>query len=177
MDKDGQGACILTGAEDEDPDDCTTHDHEEEDGPAEPVLYRTLLTSECLPKVDGSAEAWVQQSTVLTHQLMELMSNLYTLLKLEVPIVLEKSGVGLTLAAIGNIMQQVEGLGFEWMAHHNVTPLSLHTEAQRVARAQLAADPEMPEDIRTELEALVAAPEPSEDDQAAFVFPASGVVH
>lgn len=159
---------------------------DEEDGeqPDEPqdeqsgaVLYRTLITSECLPKAESSGEQWVQQSTVLTHSMMELMSNVYTMLRLEAPIVLEKSGVGLTLAALGNIMQQVEGLGFEWMGVHGVQPLSLHAEAQRVARAQIADDPDMPEDIRTELEALVAAPEPVEDDQSTFVFPTNGVVH
>lgn len=159
---------------------------DEEDGeqPDEPqdeqpgaVLYHTLITSECLPKPELSGDEWVQQSTVLTHSMMELLSNVYTMLRLEAPIVLEKSGVGLTLAAIGNIMQQVEALGFEWMAGHGVQPLSLHAEAQRVARAQIEADPNMPEGIREELEALIAAPEPDGEPAEVFVFPSNGVVH
>lgn len=140
---------------------------ESKEQPTPPTLFRTLLTPECYPRPHLDGAAWVQQQTVLSHLLIEQLSNLYTILSWEAPMVLERSAVGIILAAIGNTHQQVERLGFEWMAAHGVTPLDLHAEAVRVARAQIEADPDMPEEVKADLTALIESGELDETAESA----------
>jgi hypothetical protein len=110
---------------------------------------------------------------VLNHLLLEVLSNLHTIIQSEAPMLLDRSPAGMTLATICYVTQTMETLGLDWMLRHGVQPLDLGEEQRRIARAALA-DPDLPDDIRESLEEIMA-----EDGElpGEVVMPSSGQVH
>lgn len=123
---------------------------------AQPLLRRVLILSASYPTKDSSTEEFVQRTTVLIHQLIELAYNQYVVTMQEAPMVLQHTPIGMMLATFGHVLTLMEKAGLEWMGEQGYEPLDLALEAGRVAQHELDTTTGMPDEIRAELEETVA---------------------
>lgn len=139
-------------------DDENQPTEEQDDQPTGP-LFRTLITGECYAPLDADAPTYIRQSTVLTHRLLEVLISMHTLIQQEAPILMARSAVGWAVATLGRTLQNAEEHAVEWMEANGIEPLNLRAEEVRVAEAGLA-DPDLPEGMREQLEAIIAEAAP-----------------
>lgn len=126
------------------------------DGPTQPLLRRVLVLSASYPTKDSDVAEFIQRSTVVAHQLVELAYNQYVVLMNEAPMILQHTPIGMMLATFGHVLTLMEQAGLEWMTAHDIVPLDLGAEAARVAQHELDTATDIPDEIRAELEEIVA---------------------
>lgn len=139
--------------------------------PATLPLYPTLITSACFPAADATAADHIRAVTVLMHRLLELTVNMHRVVSKESPMLLEKSVAGWLLLTLGHTLQHLETTGLEWMGEHDIVPLDLRAEEIRVARHELENATDMTDDMRVQLEALIAGGPLAPTEWADIVLP------